>query len=665
MLLGNRKTQSPDQNWCIILSPLRSELDKKRVAQKISEVFSLSSSESSDLVSNTPIILLDNLSRPMAARVKDFFQASGAEMILTNDVFMKRKCYRTVWPEPPNLSFLHELETAVSGGESAAEDRQVMAPQEALDFMSRELPQMTSTLPSRDGETDRWKHECELAREEAARLRGELAKKAADRPDNEKGQLKDKEIRELKSLLTSTQEKYDAIKDEYREARVIFEEKMTAAMREFETLKTRSLEAESRAESAAKEKRDMEESVRWGKGNFHKLSEEYERARKTFEDRLDSAARELERTKEEAARLNENLDTLRGERQALERALDEKDKRQREALDEAAQLRRGFEEKLAFYVDEMEQWKIKTNQSTEAAQMLEQEKKSLKDRLDARDAENRRLEEKKQAETRQLEQRVMELEKENQRLKIESGEMGQKAGMLEKVRENLERLVREESAEAARLREKYEALSLRVEQVDRQVAEEKEQREKIAHRERELEKTQLRLIQELDNRKEDIFRWESRFSSLEAELGALRQTLDDREKMLKANLDLLDGREKELEAARRQVRDLNQQLEQRETIQKKNHLSTQLAEKEARFKKLVADQEKIEQEMRQKEETMRQVLAEQEAVEKEIMEAKQAQRYLIERAKRERPLSARLKSNSGDAGKEPAGDEDSAETAGE
>ena len=106
MLLGNKKNQENEQNWCLVLNPLPSEIDKRKVAHKISEVFSLSLEEATDLVSNTPIILLDNLTRPMAVKVKDYFRSTGAEMFLTNDVFLKRKCYRTVWPEPPNLSFL-------------------------------------------------------------------------------------------------------------------------------------------------------------------------------------------------------------------------------------------------------------------------------------------------------------------------------------------------------------------------------------------------------------------------------------------------------------------------------------------------------------------------------------------------------------------------------
>src|SRR3989338_563068 len=110
MLLRNRKTQGEEKNWSIILNPLHNEIDKRRVIKKISEAFTLSVEEAADLVANTPIILLDNLSREQAVQVKRYFQAAGAEIMLTNDTFLKRKCYRTVWPEPPSLSFLHGIE---------------------------------------------------------------------------------------------------------------------------------------------------------------------------------------------------------------------------------------------------------------------------------------------------------------------------------------------------------------------------------------------------------------------------------------------------------------------------------------------------------------------------------------------------------------------------
>ena len=42
MLLGNKKTQEKEQNWSLVLNPLPSEIEKKKLAKKISEAFTLS-----------------------------------------------------------------------------------------------------------------------------------------------------------------------------------------------------------------------------------------------------------------------------------------------------------------------------------------------------------------------------------------------------------------------------------------------------------------------------------------------------------------------------------------------------------------------------------------------------------------------------------------------
>src|SRR3989338_7098639 len=128
MLLGNKKNQEREQNWSLVLNPVSNEIDKHKLAQRISEAFKLSLDESLDLVNNTPIILLDNLTRPIASQIKDYFGAVHAELFLTNDVYVKRKCYRTVWPDPPNLSFLESLQPA----RPREAENKPLAPDEAL-----------------------------------------------------------------------------------------------------------------------------------------------------------------------------------------------------------------------------------------------------------------------------------------------------------------------------------------------------------------------------------------------------------------------------------------------------------------------------------------------------------------------------------------------------
>jgi chromosome segregation ATPase len=94
----------------------------------------------------------------------------------------------------------------------------------------------------------------------------------------------------------------------------------------------------------------------------------------------------------------------------------------------------------------------------------------------------------------------------------------------------------------------------------------------------------------------------------------------------------------DLENARKQIRQLHTELDQRETVQKKAQFHEQLVTKEARLKQVVKQQEKIEFEIREREEDMRKLLAEQETIEREVIEAKQAQRHLAEKTKCEGPV---------------------------
>ena len=169
--------------------------------------------------------------------------------------------------------------------------------------------------------------------------------------------------------------------------------------------------------------------------------------------------------------------------------------------------------------------------------------------------------------------------------------------------------------------------------------EERNVREKVEQRLKDLEKSHLRLIQELETRSQEAHQWEMKSMDLEKRMNEFAETAQNQEKILQANYRQLEMREKELENARRQLRDINAQMEQRDAIQRRTRLAGELTEKETRLKGLVHDQEKIEAEIREKEEVIRKILSEQEKVEKDIIESKQAQRHLSEILKRTNPKS--------------------------
>lgn len=243
MLLGNKRSQGDERNWSVVLSPIRSEIDKKKISQKISEVFSLSSEEASDLVANTPIILLDHLSRPIAMKVKEFFRSTGAEILLTNDIFLKRKCYRTVWPEPPSLSFLNDASQSL-----ANPDSELLPADQALNEIRTitEADSRQSFEVEDEDEEENEDGEEELDEEEP--LLNEEAEKWRRQPqsfspppsaaeDNRGIAEKEKEIRELKVILSQTQEKSEAVREEYRQAREIFDQKIQEASKLNDSMK--------------------------------------------------------------------------------------------------------------------------------------------------------------------------------------------------------------------------------------------------------------------------------------------------------------------------------------------------------------------------------------------------------------------------------------------
>ncbi|MBU1863883.1 MAG: ribosomal protein L7/L12, partial [Candidatus Omnitrophica bacterium] len=90
-MLKNRRVANKKANqWCVILNPIESELNKTETIEKIVEIFPLSIEEAAQLVERTPIILLENLSYGKAKAVKNLFSSISADILLTDDTFLRR-----------------------------------------------------------------------------------------------------------------------------------------------------------------------------------------------------------------------------------------------------------------------------------------------------------------------------------------------------------------------------------------------------------------------------------------------------------------------------------------------------------------------------------------------------------------------------------------------
>lgn len=107
MFLGRKKAKGTPTAWCLILDRLTEE-SREQSARLIAPVFGLSHADSLELLGSLPLALIDDLSEETALKLQEYLAGSGAEIRITCDKSLKQKCFRTLWPEAPDLSFLDE-----------------------------------------------------------------------------------------------------------------------------------------------------------------------------------------------------------------------------------------------------------------------------------------------------------------------------------------------------------------------------------------------------------------------------------------------------------------------------------------------------------------------------------------------------------------------------
>ncbi|OQA57092.1 MAG: Chromosome partition protein Smc [Candidatus Omnitrophica bacterium ADurb.Bin277] len=489
MLMGNKKPQLSGHNWFIVLNPLKSEIERTKIAHEIARVFRIPADEAMDLVANTPIILLDSLSYATALQIKQYFRAVASDLVVSNDSILKRRCYRAVWPSPPDLAFLRGTDIKnppkAEEGEIPAEE----AIKEIRSWVQTENGvQEQDTSPLSGQEVHSGRHFKALLEEERERLLKENVGlrenlnqlyRSLEKSQSElceRGKLvetaqferkqKEKEVQELQTLLNHAEEKYEMLREEFRQTRQYFEEKLVAGEKRSEEFLRQIEERESVNRELLEEKQLLQKSFHAAKSDILREKDDRERVDQEWSEKADSLARELETQKKIVAELTARMGTA----------------------EEGRKLAQSSEQRL-----------------------------------------------------------TKELELQNQQTK----------------------------------------------------------------------------------------RWESKASDLEKEVARAKETFEGQIKSWQLRLAQLESREHELEKARKQVRELQQQLEHRELIQRKRELSESYAAKESQLKSLVKQQEKLENEIRHREEELRKLLHEQETLEREIIEIKQAQRHLGERFKKE------------------------------
>jgi len=98
------------EDWGIVLQSVPSK-NKKEIVKRLEEIFELDKRDAEQVLTNMPLILVDNLSFGLAARIKKFFQKIGAVAETTNHDMIKKNCFQVLWPQTPDLSFFMKNET--------------------------------------------------------------------------------------------------------------------------------------------------------------------------------------------------------------------------------------------------------------------------------------------------------------------------------------------------------------------------------------------------------------------------------------------------------------------------------------------------------------------------------------------------------------------------
>ena len=144
------------EDWGVVLQSVPSR-NKREIVKRLEEIFGLDKRDAEQILSNMPLILVDNLSFGLAARIKKFFQTIGAVAETTNHDMIKKNCFQVLWPQTPDLSFFMKNETGPAEApvqEKKSNDRPAEIPpverRVASYEMKPEMPKIHETpLPPR------------------------------------------------------------------------------------------------------------------------------------------------------------------------------------------------------------------------------------------------------------------------------------------------------------------------------------------------------------------------------------------------------------------------------------------------------------------------------------------------------------------------------------
>ena len=424
MLLGKKSKSPVESEWAVILDRSPNELLKNRAMEKLSEAFSVSSDEAHELLENTPIILLDNLSFESAEKVRSFFSEAGVNCSLTKDTFTKRKCFRAVWPAEPRIGHLiggsdsellddfdepqvpepslptlsgardpSEYVPQTSFSDSSDEDEKrlrdlTLELQRENELLHTQLEKTEESVKDREQK----RYGIEIERLQAERLRNEdliSSLRSENRALNSKIEEITQEVRmlsaarseveDLKRMLAEAQENSVA-KSQFAELRVQlerlktenlkFQSSVRLAQTEAKRYQTEWLETQKTLSQARAEMEDLKRMLAQAQESalsrpqVTELKTQLEHYRNEFtkaQSAIRAAQSETKQYQAEWVQARKALSEARTEAEEMKRALDQVQVDTSRIREEAERIRLEAENRLHTYTSEVEEWKRKAN----------------------------------------------------------------------------------------------------------------------------------------------------------------------------------------------------------------------------------------------------------------------------------------------------------------
>ncbi|HNX69452.1 MAG TPA: hypothetical protein PLL75_01915 [Candidatus Omnitrophota bacterium] len=499
MLNGAKKQLNIGQDWFVVLNPLKSELERNKIAKEIAKVFRLPVEEALDLVANTPIILLDNLLYATALQLKQYFRNIQADILVSNDSFLKRRCYRTVWPTPPSISFLHEVDLAQ--GPQKTEEK--LDHEEAIQEI-RSWVQTEGAVPERDAHSSNkngfgTRHFRSLLEEEREKFlkenvglkeRGEQLRKALEKAQAEsqereralqmsqaESKHREKEIQELQTLANHAEEKYELLREEFRQTRHFFEEKLAAQEKSSAEFFRQIEERDLTNKELMQEKQALQKSFSSAKNDLQKVREEQDRTRGEWENQMAHLRREIENQKKTAEEFHAKIQNLEEGKKIVEasearlmRELELQTQQAKRWEQKASDLEKDIRRLRESFEEQLKSWQLRLAQLEAREHDLEKARKQIR-QLHA-ELEQREFIQKKTQVHEQLtakETRLKQLVKHQEKLEAEIRDREEEMRKLLNEQETIEREVIEAKQTQRHLAEKLKRESVPSEHSDNSV----------------------------------------------------------------------------------------------------------------------------------------------------------------------------------------------------